>query len=119
MIKCPHCGGNLEEENEQPGTVQTGEYGVPDNVGARGRRDKRGKSRRVNRTRHRDVSGDEMEGDKSPPVNARTVTISVELNSGKYEGPARIIDEERMIVSFPWKGKKNHHCLIAKSEIIG
>lgn len=63
------------------------------------------------------VSSGEKPGSGSNYRRGPTITISVDLASGRYEGPATIVDPEMLVVEFPWRGNPKWRCLITKADI--
>ena len=116
-MKCPHCGKEIEATNEQRATEQIGKPDLSDHADAGGRGNQRGKSRGAYRRRHRKLPREQASGGAGHHKNARIITIAIDLASGRYEGPATVIDEEKRIVTFPWKGNPHHQVWLAKEEI--
>jgi hypothetical protein len=48
--------------------------------------------------------------------DARVITIAIDLANGRYEGPAKVIDEAKHVVAFPWQGEAWHQCWLSDSE---
>ena len=109
---CPHCGGLIDDldaprevGHDLPDNVDPGDGG---NQRSEGGGTDRGDNRKIPRSKKRSGAGN--------CLNGRVIAIAVDLSSGKYEGPATIVNAERCAVKFPWQGNKNHTCWLATEE---
>jgi hypothetical protein len=72
---------------------------------------------RASRNDSRRIPGQKGRNRKVGHDDDRIVTIAVDLASGRYEGPAKIIDRDKLEVEFIWHGR-THLCMITKAEIV-